>query len=266
MNAMLEREVRAAVDRGWALTPLAGKKPIRQGWQRESPLPLKAILEHVARGGNVGVRTGKVSGVVGIDVDKGAEFLFSTETPTVITGSVDFGGRHYYVAPPAVLLVNRVGAIAAHVDLRADGAQLVLPGSTHPTTGKRYAWAPGLSPEDVPLAPFPPHLLPAVTRATNAPTGRSTRPHNVTTKFVRIIAEREFDIVSSAPAGRRNHLLNIAAFNLSRFVPGGLLTEAAIEDTLLAAAHNCGLLADDGEAAVRATINSGMRAGMVRTA
>jgi hypothetical protein len=245
------------------LTPLAGKKPIRPGWQRESPLPLEAILEHVARGGNVGVRTGQISGVVGIDLDAGAEFAVTVETPTVITGS---GGRHFHFAPPSVPLVNRVGAIAPHVDLRADGAQLVLPGSTHPTTGKRYAWAPGLSPEDVPLAPFPPHLLPAVTRATSAPTGRSTRPHNVTTKFVRIVAEREFDLVSNAPAGRRNHLLNVAAFNLARFIPAGLLSEATIEDTLLAAAHNCGLLADDGEVAVRATIRSGMRAGVVRTA
>jgi putative DNA primase/helicase len=59
----------------------------------------------------------------------------------------------------------------------------------------------------------------------------------------------------------RNHQLNRAAFNLFQLVPTGGLDENDVRDKLFAAAEACGLVAEDGAASVRATIESGAKAG-----
>jgi hypothetical protein len=64
----------------------------------------------------------------------------------------------------------------------------------------------------------------------------------------------------AAPVGQRNARLNLAAFRLARFIPTGALAQADIEDALLAAARRLGL----PEREARATIHSGLRAGIQR--
>src|SRR5262245_31770351 len=59
----------------------------------------------------------------------------------------------------------------------------------------------------------------------------------------------------------RNNALNRAAFSLSQLVAGGELQETDVVNHLFAAAEKCGLVAEDGAASVRATIESGARAG-----
>jgi hypothetical protein len=59
----------------------------------------------------------------------------------------------------------------------------------------------------------------------------------------------------------RNNALNRAAFNLSQLVAGGGLDENTVREHLFAAAEACGLVAEDGAASVRATIESGAKAG-----
>jgi hypothetical protein len=49
--------------------------------------------------------------------------------------------------------MNRVG-LRAGIDLRGDGGCVVAPPSVH-SSGRRYAWITGRSPEEVPLAPLP---------------------------------------------------------------------------------------------------------------
>src|SRR5215831_5376294 len=62
----------------------------------------------------------------------------------------------------------------------------------------------------------------------------------------------------------RNNALNRAAFSLSQLVAGGELQEADVVNHLFAAAEKCGLVAEDGAASVRATIESGAKAGRGR--
>lgn len=71
---------------------------------------------------------------------------------------------------------------------------------------------------------------------------------------------KEAEGVRDAPAGTRNDSLNRAAFKLAQFVPTGLLDETTILDTLAAAAGEAGLHA----AEIRATLQSGIRAGLQR--
>jgi putative DNA primase/helicase len=59
----------------------------------------------------------------------------------------------------------------------------------------------------------------------------------------------------------RNNALNRAAFNLFQLVAAGGLDAKVVRERLFAAAETCGLVADDGEKAVRDTIESGARAG-----
>jgi len=65
----------------------------------------------------------------------------------------------------------------------------------------------------------------------------------------------------SAPKGTRNKALNRGAFNLFQLVAGGGLDENEVRQWLFAAAEANGLVADDGEDAVWATIESGAKAG-----
>src|SRR5262249_42283179 len=61
----------------------------------------------------------------------------------------------------------------------------------------------------------------------------------------------------------RNNALNTAAFSVFQLVAGGELDEETdkVRDHLFAAAEKCGLVAEDGAASGRATIESGAKAG-----
>jgi Bifunctional DNA primase/polymerase, N-terminal len=64
----------------------------------------------------------------------------------------------------------------------------------------------------------------------------------------------------------RNNALNSAAFSLFQLVAGGELDEEndQVRERLFAAAEACGLVAEDGETSVRATIESGAKAGRLQ--
>jgi hypothetical protein len=72
----------------------------------------------------------------------------------------------------------------------------------------------------------------------------------------------EVAAMSGARRGQRNERLNLAAFNLGKLIGAGALSGPDVEARLYGAASASGLLADDGERAVRATIRSGLDAGM----
>lgn len=114
---------------------------------------------------NVGIATGAASGIVVLDVDpdKGGGHSLAElkqhhgappQTPTVLTGG---GGRHLYFTAPSVPIRNKVG-LAPGLDLRGDGGYVVAPPSVH-ASGNRYRWAPGLSPDEMQLAPMPDWLF-----------------------------------------------------------------------------------------------------------
>jgi hypothetical protein len=71
-------------------------------------------------------------------------------------------------------------------------------------------------------------------------------------------------LAAMPPNSGRSNALNAAAFNLFQLVAGGGLDEKMVRDRLFAAAEVCGLVAEDGEASVRATIESGAKVGRAR--
>jgi hypothetical protein len=127
---------------------------------------------------NVGIVTGRVSGIVVVDIDprhgglesvKRWERVQGALAPTVqaVTGG---GGRHLYFAHPGAPLSNRV-AVRPGIDLRGDGGCVVAPPSVHPN-GRRYAWAPGHAPGEARLAPLPSWFREVVRVAAHASPGR----------------------------------------------------------------------------------------------
>ncbi|MDF2973509.1 MAG: hypothetical protein K0R61_3959 [Microvirga sp.] len=68
--------------------------------------------------------------------------------------------------------------------------------------------------------------------------------------------------VTAAAKGKRNETLNACAYRLGRLIARGWLDRSEVELRLLAAAHACGLVGNDGERAARATLTSGLEAGI----
>lgn len=265
------KEAEAAHNRGWVLTALNGKIPIIHGWQKRPAPSLDQLLQWAERG-NLGLRTGKVSGVFVVDVDTGGDVgdLALPDTVTAITGR---GGRHLYFRAPDPCPGNSASKLAPHVDTRGEGGQVVYIGSVHPQTHEIYRWADGLTPDDIGLADLPADVLtllvdgPRAASSSGAPGppgsgAKQPAAPSSTSKYADAALEGECKAVREAPETTRNDTLNRASFSLGQLVGGGALDRGTVERELEAAADGCGLLRDDGAASVRATIRSGVTSGM----
>jgi hypothetical protein len=73
--------------------------------------------------------------------------------------------------------------------------------------------------------------------------------------------ENEIQAVAQAGKGGRNDQLNRSAFSLGQLVGGGHLKHDPVVKALYGAATRNGSVADEGEIAVMATINSGLKGG-----
>jgi hypothetical protein len=96
-------------------------------------------------------------------------------------------------------------------------------------------------------------------RSATTPQPRKALPSNGTRgeKYARAALESESETVRNAGKGERNNTLNVAALKLGSLVPH-LLSETEVRDALLEAARAAGL----GEHESKATISSGLKAGM----
>ena len=260
-ETFLATNVRRGHAMGWSFTPLNGKKAYLDGWSSLPKEPLEQALAWAAEG-NVGLRTGQVSRMVAIDADPGAVLapLNLPDTVTVITGRP--GARHLYFRHDGPL-GNSAGKLAPHVDVKADGGQVVFPGSVHPETGAVYAWAQGHAPWEIELAELPAHIVerlaarPKAAHQKQAPPLRQgrTREQRYATMALRL----ELNQLYQATEGRRNDSLNKAAFSLGTLVGAGLLDRGDVDAALQAAAVAIGLPQRESAATVRSGLDSGIR-------
>ena len=165
--------IQAAIVRGWKVIPVSspemnwgkpGKTPLIQNWPNSCTDDLSKVQGWFKKwpGMNYGVVTGRVSGIVIVDIDgeagrqtlKDLESKYEPlpETATVITGS---GGIHkVFNYPKDVDIDNKVNLMPGF-DIRGSGGMVVGVGSRH-VSGKVYEWdfitGP---PEDTPIADLP---------------------------------------------------------------------------------------------------------------
>lgn len=97
---------------------------------------------------NIGVITGKISGVTVVDVDKGGDVSIFPTTDTVRTGN---GGYHLYYKYYEGY--RNKGRILPYVDIRSDGGYVVAPGSIH-ENGNRYEIINQVGRSDFPIHLF----------------------------------------------------------------------------------------------------------------
>lgn len=157
---------------GWSVLPLRarGKRPLVHWEALQKAPPTTAEVEawfRRWRDANLGIVTGKASGLVVLDVDPnhgGNETLQRIEQrfgalPATIAATTGAGGQHYYFGHPGYVVRSRSG-IGQGIDLRGDGGYVVAPPSLHPS-GQAYRWIANRSPAEQAPASLPDWLLTA---------------------------------------------------------------------------------------------------------
>jgi hypothetical protein len=216
--------------------------------------------------GNIGMPTGAISGFWVLDIDPGGDEHIQRlqdehgplpPTREVITGR---GGRHLwfrYTKP----IQSSASRVAEGIDVRADGAYVIVPPSTH-ENGRAYEWS-GNSEAALAIAP---DWLVALTRKRPSIAERAVASIKVpgcpSEAYGNAALDAEIAALATTVPGSRNHALNRAAFCLYQLVGGGELDGKAVEQRLVGACGDNGLIADDGLRSVTATIRSGARAGL----
>lgn len=209
------------------------------------------------------------------------------ETAIAATGS---GGFHIYfkwdparpikngaAVVPALTIPGPLGADGkrrkgAQVDVRGEGGYVIVPPSMR-ADGSAYRWirAPqqgvaeatdriwGVAQKDeakaAKVVPPPGTMGRASACRAEDPGGTAQR------KYARGALSRIQDNLARTPIGQRGHTLNAAAFNISKFITVGALTEDEVWAALRAGADRCGLTETDGPKERDAKIERGLAAG-----
>jgi len=149
------------------LCPSPAKHPrIRWERARQNPGDLEEVRQWWERwpAANVGVVTGRVSGLLVLDVDPRNGGMASLarltssngplpDSPLTKTGG---GGRHVWMRSPSFSLFNC--QLGAGIEIKAEGGMVVAPPSLH-ASGERYRWSEDRGPLDIDLPDAPEWLL-----------------------------------------------------------------------------------------------------------
>lgn len=147
------------LSRGLSVIPLQAhdKKPLIS-WKeyQERHATQEEITRWFSDGGNnIGIVTGKISGITVVDFDTDEAVQMATargffNTPVVRTGK----GYHAYCAYRDGVRNFQKRDDLPGIDLRSDGGYVAAPPSTH-ESGTVYAWCQGRSLDEIPFAELP---------------------------------------------------------------------------------------------------------------
>jgi len=183
---------------------------------------------------NIGIATGKVSGLVVVDVDeaKGADIsdlgradvtMTVFDIPKVQTG----GGYHFYFAyPQNAQIKNSASRLGKFIDVRGDGGYVIAPPSKH-ISGKKYEFANDARS----LIDFPAEWIAKLTQPAQsalAQNGNGSAANGQQSPFIIPPPVPLFEIPETIPDGARNDTLARLAGSLRRID----LEQSEIEATL----------------------------------
>lgn len=248
---------------GWHVFPCrADKRPLTSRGFKDASRDRDQIIAwwEATPGALIGLATGAVSGIAVVDLDIDAEKGIDGVSAIKSLGKLPVdttiartprGGWHIYLQhhPDLPCSASKIGR---GIDTRGNGGYVIAP----PSPGYTWVRLPGTY---KPAAP-PPWLLDSLRKPTEPIVG--PRPVSVASgsRYVLAALHREYDAVSRAAEGNRNHQLNRSAFSIGTLVGAGVLQEKDAIAHLTEAALVCGL--DRYE--IRLTIRSGLRAGMAK--
>ncbi|WP_281810202.1 bifunctional DNA primase/polymerase, partial [Xanthobacter flavus] len=260
-------------DTGWKLKATTDEAQIREWWARWP-------------GALIGVPMGRESGVWAIDPDgvkeegdpdgmAAWESIASQHQPIrTHTHLTPNGGRHILFRwRDDRPMTNTERGFRAHgargINVRGEGGYVIAPGSRL-SDGRSYAMEDPMDFFHFAEAPDwlyamfdPPTASSSPQRSANVVDFRGQR-QAPPDRYVQTAIAGECWALAQSGRGERNNRLNAAAFSLGQLVGAGLVDEDTVRGSLLQAAGNCGLIADDGERPVLATIESGLAAGRLK--
>lgn len=172
-NSLFSEAYRLAETLGYAVIPVGkNKKPLLKNWkefQTKAPTieQIEAWWEQWPDA-NIGIITGKVSGITVIDVDT---HMGASDAPFPLTYAVRTGNgglQLYYAYQPGLTISANKYPQFPHVDIRSDGGYVVAPPSVTDYVDEKDGARKGgeysvSSPRD--LAPFPAYLFPEQKKA-----------------------------------------------------------------------------------------------------
>jgi len=151
---------------GWSVIPIQarGKRPLVPWLEFQQRTASVSEIDAWYRrwpDANVGIVTGRISGLVVVDIDPAhggsdsLEAIAHEHGPLLpeIEVATGGGGRHFYFHHSGVAVPNRVGLYPG-IDVRGDGGCVVAPPSIHPSGG-RYRWVPARGPGEGGLPELP---------------------------------------------------------------------------------------------------------------
>ncbi len=164
MNPLLTEAFRLMTI-GYSVIPLGDdKRPRISSWKpfQEKAADEEQIMKwwEMWPHANIGIVTGRVSGITVIDVDAYKPGAITTETfPATYAVATGNGGTHlYYQYAPGLTISAGAYPQYPHLDIRNDGGFIVAPPSVTNYDGKGGVYTVK---NNVPLAPFPSEMFPA---------------------------------------------------------------------------------------------------------
>lgn len=170
---------------------------------------------------NVGLVTGRQSGVFVLDVDtaKGGGYSLDElqdaygELPPTLTARTGSGGYHYVFRYPDVRLRNSTSLIAPGLDIKSDNGYIVAPPSLHPS-GRCYEWD-GVN---TPILDAPGWLIAVILLAEeDAKAGENDNSVNAPDNLVPLVRTetvregQEFNTANGKSRGRHDYLFRYAS-------------------------------------------------------
>ena len=220
-----------------------------------------------------GDRHGGPDGVAAAEQLFAERSLNAAAIPTIITPQ---DGRHYWFMQPTEgePLGNSDKPIRDKaINVRGAGGYVIAPGTRLPD-GRQYKRDPNtpsaLEAVQTGTVPVLPSSIEKLLRA-NGHSAAQMPPHNGATYSPTSSREKSYaqaalsrivhKIASTPPNTGRNNELNNGALTMGHMVAAGWIGRATVEGRLFDAATTCGLVKDDGQHSVLATIKSGLDAG-----
>lgn len=214
-------------EKGWQVFPVKAKdKTPLVKWADVATTELNMLYGWLEQypDMNIGLATGKRSGVFVLDVDAGHDGFASLEalekqygtlpkTPTVQTGG---GGRHYFFKHPSTEIrnVQNSGKLGKGLDVRGDGGYVVAAGSTH-ASGNQYKWL--VPPSQIPLSDAPEWMVKILTSQVPTPV-------------------KEYSAEPAIPNGGRNNTLTSLAGAMRR---KGMSNDSILQALLIENKQKC---------------------------
>ena len=212
---------------------------------------------------NIGIATGAASHLLVVDLDGiEATEAWNKLTPgrenseTITVHTLRPGGLHRWYSTE-LDIPNTTGKVASKIDTRGHHGYVLAPPSIGPD-GSAYRWGTGDLIADLPewlremIAPPPPSPRPRRQRrlADGEVTDAGSR------RWIGVLDELE-----ATKPGRRHAVLYWASRIGGAMIDAGLVSSSVVEASLLCAADGLGLIAEDGERNVVATIRQGVEKG-----